>query len=312
MGPPQPGDLAPDFQLSPRAGAPFHLASQRGHWVVLHFTASWCPFCDAEVEHLGELADAYLSRGVTVVLIGIKEEATHWGEYSAAHVARSVVVLDDEDGAVSKKYAPPHAQPSFQDRAQVMLDTSVIVDPEGKIRFVLFPDSAHFDPTFKATREVFDQLLAGGTAAAPQATHSLAPEQIVAIEATAPHRVAPGGEGEIDVVLAIADGYHVMSDHPSDPDYIPTRVRFADADGLTWRDPVYPPPAPFHLANKAIATFQGRAIVRVPFVASGGAAPAHRTVEGTVHYQACTEGSCLFPATRHITATIDLGGPATP
>src|SRR5260370_21894379 len=48
MGPPQPGDLAPDFELSSRAGA-LHLPSQRGRWPLLHFTAPRCPYSHADV-----------------------------------------------------------------------------------------------------------------------------------------------------------------------------------------------------------------------------------------------------------------------
>src|SRR5580704_8425001 len=73
MGPPQPGDLAPAFALPSDRGA-FRLASLRGSWVLLHFTASWCPYCDAEVAHLGELADAYAARGLRVVLVGVEAE----------------------------------------------------------------------------------------------------------------------------------------------------------------------------------------------------------------------------------------------
>jgi peroxiredoxin len=306
MGPPQPGDRAPDFELPSSAGA-FHLASLRGRWVLLHFTASWCPYCDAEVDHLGELARAYATRQVQVVLVGVNEEAGHWSRYAASRVAPSIVVLDDADGAVSRRYAPPHAQPSFEDRSQVMLDATVVVDPEGTIRLFLFPDSKHFDPTFRAVRGELDRWLAAPASRTQGAGVTLAPEQVVTIEAGAQRRVAAGETGDLMVILTIAPGYHVMSDHPSDPVFIPTRVSFRDADGLTWGEPRYPPPEPFRVAQDSIATFEGRTVVSLPFTMSKAAAPSRRTVEGTVRYQACTEGSCLFPVTRRITATIDAG-----
>jgi peroxiredoxin len=297
MGPPQPGDAAPDFELPSSSGS-FRLSSLRGHWTLLHFTASWCPYCDAEVEHLGELAGAYAGRDVHVVLVGVEEEAGHWKEYAGAHVAPSIVVLDDADGAASRRYAAPRAQPSFQDRAQVVLDSTLIVDPRGVIRLFLFPDTAHFDPTFRAVRGELDALV--GTASPVSA------ESVVAIDASAARPVAPGDEGELKVALSIATGYHVMSDRPSDESYIATRVRLEDAAGVTWGDARYPPAVPFRVDRRAIDTFQGRTLVQVPYrVASDAASESHR-VAGTVRYQACTEGSCLFPVTRPFTATLDV------
>jgi peroxiredoxin len=37
--------LAPDFTLPTLSGAPFHLASQRGHVVVLYFMSTTCAAC---------------------------------------------------------------------------------------------------------------------------------------------------------------------------------------------------------------------------------------------------------------------------
>jgi peroxiredoxin len=37
--------VAPDFTLSTLGGAPFHLASQRGHVVVLYFMSTTCATC---------------------------------------------------------------------------------------------------------------------------------------------------------------------------------------------------------------------------------------------------------------------------
>ncbi len=310
MGPPQPGDPAPDFEL-PAATGSFRLASLRGGWVLLHFTASWCPYCDAEVGHLGELADAYAARNVRVVLVGVKEEPQHWAEYTGGHVAPSVLALDDADGAVAKRFAPPRAQPSFANRSQVVLDSTLVVDPQGVIRLFLFPDSKHFNPTFHAVRAELDRLLADAPAPKPIQPASgpsvpKEPVEVVAIQAAAPVRVAAGEAAEVAVTLSIAPGYHVMSDRPSDPLYIPTRVVVTRTEGITWGEPRYPEAVPFRLSDRSIATFQNRVTVRLPFEVAPGATASRRTVEGTVRYQACTEASCLFPVTRPISATIDV------
>ena len=157
MGGPQPNTHAPAFELPSDGGGTVSLASLRGFWVVLHFTASWCPYCDSEVAHLGEMAERYGDRGVRVVLVDEKEDEAKWRAYASAHVSKRVVSLRDPDGTAAVAYAPPRAQPSFADRSQVVLDATLLVDPDGMIRLFLLPDTAHFDPTFVAVRGELDR-----------------------------------------------------------------------------------------------------------------------------------------------------------
>jgi peroxiredoxin len=162
MGPPQPGDAAPALELPDLAGKSVRLADARGAWIVLHFTASWCPFCDAEVEHLGTLAKDYAKRNVRVLLVDLQEDQERWHAYAKDNVDAAVTALWDETGDTARKFAPPRAQPSFDDRAQVMFDSTLVIDPAGTIRLFLLPDSAHFDPTFKAVRRELDAMMAEG------------------------------------------------------------------------------------------------------------------------------------------------------
>jgi peroxiredoxin len=297
MGPPQPGDAAPDFDLPKLDGTRVRLSSLRGSWVVLHFTASWCPYCDSEVEHLGKLADAYAPRGVKVVLVDIKEDASRWETYAKEHVAPSVIALHDATGEASRRLAPPRAQPSFVDRAQVLLDATLLVDPAGVIRLFLLPDSAHFDPTLSAVKRALDRMMGAETraTAGPVAeggpAETLPPERVVELAASV--------AGEYAIVrLRILPGYHIMSNVPSKPSFIATRVRLEPAEGLTFGEPVYPAASSFALGGEPISVFERDVEVRVPFRRSGRTAP--RTVSGSVRYQACTATLCLFPVTRSV------------
>ncbi|HWZ88335.1 MAG TPA: redoxin domain-containing protein [Polyangiaceae bacterium] len=160
MGAPQPGSLAPDFSLPADSGGAVRLSALRGDWVVLHFTASWCPYCDSEIEHLGQIADGFATRHVRVVLLDVEESAPVWASYAQSHVANGVLSGRDASGKVAATFAPPHAQPAFNDRAQAVLDATLIIDPHGKIRLFLLPDTAHFDPTFQAVRAELGRLTA--------------------------------------------------------------------------------------------------------------------------------------------------------
>lgn len=290
MGSPQPGEAAPELALPDLEGRSVSLSSMRGSWVVLHFTATWCPYCDSEVAHLNELAEAYAGRNVRTVIVDVAEPAATWHAYAGKHVAKSVVALLDGTGASTSRFAPPRAQPSFENRAQAVLDGTLIIDPQGKIRLFLLPDSAHFDPTFGGVRRELDRLL---------------PEPVVSASAEALEAVA-GAQGEVVVTLRVAAGYHVMSDRPSEPSYIPTRVTIEGGESIAVGDARYPTASSFSFSGRTIATFAGSAIVRIPIDIAPSAAAGDHELHGAVRYQACTETRCLFPETKTFDALLHV------
>jgi peroxiredoxin len=290
MGSPQPGEVAPELALPDLDGHTVSLASMRGSWVVVHFTATWCPFCDSEVEHLGTLADAEAARGVKTVIVDVEEGARVWHDYASKHVAPSVVALLDGSGAGVARFAPPRAQPSFDDRAQAVLDATLIVDPAGVIRLFLLPDSAHFDPTFAAVRAELERLV---------------PAPVVAVGA-APRPVGAGEHAQLGVRLDVAPGYHLMSDRPSEPTYVATRVAVDGAPGVGVGEAVYPAAGAFALADRSIATFAGTVDVRIPVDVAADAPPGARRLHGRVRYQACTATRCLFPAVREFDVVVTV------
>jgi len=293
MGSPQPGEAAPDLTLPDLDGKEVSLASMRGSWVVLHFTATWCPFCDSEVAHLGALAEAVAPRGVKTVIVDVEESPRVWRDYAAAHVAPSIIALHDESGRTAARFAPARAQPSFEDRAAAALDATLVVDPAGVIRLFLLPDSAHFDPTFRAVRGEIERL---------------APPPVVAIGVTA-GAASPGTHSELRAKLAIAPGYHVMSDRPSASSYVATRVVVDGAPGVLAGEAVYPAPASFDVAGRVIATFEGTVEVVIPLDIAVDAAPGPRRLHGTARYQACTATRCLFPVSREFDGTVVIRPP---
>jgi peroxiredoxin len=292
MGSPQPGERCPDFQLLDIRGRAWSASAARGHWVLLHFTATWCPFCDSELSRLGGLATALAPRGVEVVVVDIEEDPSKWHAYATDRLPASVVALSDFTGRTAARFAPPGAQPSFEDRAQAVLDATLIVDPDGVIRLFLLPDSAHFDPTFGAVRREIE-----GLAAPP----------ILAVEAT-PTAASAGEHVDLHIGLVVAPGYHVMSDRPSRPTYVPTRVDIAGEDGVEVAGPPsYPPARGFAVAGRDIATFEESVDVVVPLAIAKGSASGPRTLKGQVRYQACSATRCLFPSSRAFEATVVVG-----
>jgi hypothetical protein len=135
----------------------------------------------------------------------------------------------------------------------------------------------------------------------------LAPERVVTVA------VAPLGHGVL-VTLHIAHGYHIMSDRPSDPNFIATRVALESSD-LKFESPTYPPAVPYTLAARTIATFRDRAEVFVRYAADSGvtsSSDSFAVVDVRLRYQACTESTCLFPVTRYFSTRIPLRPRAGP
>lgn len=156
--PPQVGDPAPTFSLKTIDGKVLALEDLRGKLVVLHFAATWCPFCAAEAPHLEKLYREYRERGVEVCIIDIKEPAPLVAK-NARKLGLSFPVLLDTEGEVAQRFAPPSAVQPDLARDEVMIASNLVVDREGRIRFFSLLDSANFDAKLVTLRARLDQLL---------------------------------------------------------------------------------------------------------------------------------------------------------
>jgi hypothetical protein len=128
----------------------------------------------------------------------------------------------------------------------------------------------------------------------------LAPERVVTVG------LSPLACG-VRVTLHIAPGYHIMSDQPSAPNFIATRVLFESRE-IELEPAMYPPAVPYTFGARTIATFRGDTAVVARCAASSGAgsrsSAGFASVDVALRYQACTESSCLFPVTLHFSTRI--------
>src|ERR1700688_1327620 len=60
---------APALSVKTLAGDEFDLSAQRGHVVVVHFWATWCPPCIKEMPELETFYEQYQARGVQVIAL---------------------------------------------------------------------------------------------------------------------------------------------------------------------------------------------------------------------------------------------------
>jgi peroxiredoxin len=154
---PMLGQMAPSFTLKALDGKTYSLEQLRGKYVVIHFAATWCPFCNAEAPYLQQLFKSYRDKGVEVFIVDVLEEKA-LVEKSFARFNFSFPVLLDEDGAISTKYAPEGVQPDLA-RHEVPIASNLIIDKEGKIRFYSLLNTTSFDAKLTKLKEKLDSLL---------------------------------------------------------------------------------------------------------------------------------------------------------
>jgi peroxiredoxin len=151
---------APSFMLTGVDGKSYSLDKAKGQYVVIHFAATWCPFCNAEAPNLEQLYKTYRDKGVEVFIVDVKEEKA-LVEKSLARFNFSFPVLLDLDGKVSASYAPADVLPALN-RDEVPLASNLIIDKEGKIAFYSLLNTTAFDAKLVKLQMKLDQLIASG------------------------------------------------------------------------------------------------------------------------------------------------------
>lgn len=157
---PMVGQSAPMFTLSAVNGKSYSLEQSKGRYVVIHFAATWCPFCNAEAPNLEQLSKTYKEKGVDVFIIDVKEEK-ELVEKSLNRFNFTFPVLLDVNGKISASYAPQGVQPALE-RHEVPIASNLIIDKEGKIRYYSLLNTTSFDAKLTKLKEKLDELIATG------------------------------------------------------------------------------------------------------------------------------------------------------
>ena len=156
---PMIGKQAPDFSLSDLNGNTISLSDLEGNFVILHFAASWCPYCNAEAPHLEALYQEYKEKNVKVLIIDCMETPEVAKSWAIDRHKFSFPVLLDTDGKVSAKYAPEDVLPDLP-RHEVPIASNLIIDKQGKIQFYSLLDSKNFDAKLIQLNKKLDELMA--------------------------------------------------------------------------------------------------------------------------------------------------------
>ena len=117
------GRDAPPLVLKNMDGDSWDLSEARGHWVFVHFWATWCGPCRKEMPTIQAIFPKFEPQELEIVLVNTAEtEDTVFG--FLASVAPDITPLMDEDGLVTERWQPRGLPATF------------FVDPEGKLRYL--------------------------------------------------------------------------------------------------------------------------------------------------------------------------------
>jgi peroxiredoxin len=156
---PMLGQTAPTFTLMALNGNTYSLEQLKGKYIVIHFAATWCPFCNAEAPNLEQLSKDYSDRGVQVFIVDVKEDK-ELVEKSFSRFNFTFPVLLDPDGKVSASYAPADVQP-YLERHEVPIASNLVIDKEGKVVFYSLLNTTAFDAKLTQLKQKLNELIDG-------------------------------------------------------------------------------------------------------------------------------------------------------
>jgi thiol-disulfide isomerase/thioredoxin len=117
------GRPAPGLRLENIDGVAYDLATARGHWVFVHFWASWCGPCRREMPTIARMMPVLDDTALEIVMVNTAETEDEVFTFLAV-VAPDAVPLMDTDGLVTERWQPRGLPATF------------LVDPEGRLRYL--------------------------------------------------------------------------------------------------------------------------------------------------------------------------------
>ncbi len=107
---------------------------------------------------------------------------------------------------------------------------------------------------------------------------------------------APGMTSTLIIDATVDTGWHINSNHPSNADYIPTRINLTLPKGVSASEVQYPAAEKTRLAfsSEELSVFTGDVQFRVPLKSDAGVS-ATDSLTVTLDYQACNNNQCLAP-----------------
>lgn len=131
----EPGDDAPDFELTDQNGEPTRLADFRGQTLVLYFyPKAGTKGCTTEACSFRDNWEAFLDEGVQV--LGVSTDPVENIAEFAESESLPFPLLSDPDGEVAKAYDSFHTVEREGQLFDEALRNTFIIGPEGEVKAV--------------------------------------------------------------------------------------------------------------------------------------------------------------------------------
>jgi hypothetical protein len=116
-----------------------------------------------------------------------------------------------------------------------------------------------------------------------------------------------GETAAVPLSIKVTPGYHVNSNTPADPLFIPLRLTW-NPGPLETVEIVFPEPQieKYGFSEKPLSVFSGDFKIVTKFKVASSAVPGVGVLTGTLHYQACNDKMCLIPKTVEVTLPIEI------
>jgi len=129
------GQDAPPLNLESLEGNHWNIDQARGHWVFLHFWASWCGPCRREMPTIQAIVPKFKNSQLEIILVNTAEsEDITFGFIGS--IAPDLDSLIDTDGQVTKLWQPRGLPSTF------------FVDPNGKLQYLVLGGRNWNEPVY--------------------------------------------------------------------------------------------------------------------------------------------------------------------
>jgi thiol:disulfide interchange protein DsbD len=114
------------------------------------------------------------------------------------------------------------------------------------------------------------------------------------------------GPARVALSVSLPEGYHVQSNKPRDPSFIPTELTVDPPTGVTVKEVVFPKSTDLKQAtfDQPLAVFEREFAIGVELNVSDSAPVGQLTVPVHLRYQACDDKVCYAPITEHSQWTV--------
>jgi len=113
---------SPVVALKDIDGQHFNLKETKGHWVFVHFWASWCGPCRKEMPAIQSMWNKLQKEGLKIALINTSEDEDTIFEFLGVY-APDIRALMDADGRITEQWRPRG------------LPATYLVAPNGEVRY---------------------------------------------------------------------------------------------------------------------------------------------------------------------------------